>query len=229
MGRPRVNKKHLNGVAGYPGEVLVDEAEQRALRGRWLGRFPGRQRLWLEIGCGRGAFLAGLQASGALEGVGLLGLEIRPDRCVTARNKLRQAGAVDGFLILHAFAELLPALFGAGELDHIFLNFPDPWPCSPDGPKRLFGPRFMPLYQHLLAPGGELWFKTDDPAAWREFLSRRPQGLELLAAGEDLHTSPLAASNVETEFEKLFRAKGQTIHYARVRRVLQLPFEQSWP
>lgn len=229
MSRPRVNKKHLNGVAGYPGEILRDEATLRDRQGRWRELFPDCDRLWLEIGCGRGAFLAGLAGRGDSAGAGLLGLEIRPDRCVTARNKLVQAGAAGRFRILQAYAELLPALFACGELDRIFLNFPDPWPCSPDAGKRLFGSRFLPHYQHLLAPDGELWFKTDEPSAWREFLSRRPQALELLETGEDLHASPAAGDNIETEFERVFRAKGQPICHARVRRVIHPGFSRDWP
>jgi tRNA (guanine-N7-)-methyltransferase len=229
MSRPRVNKKHLNNVAGYPGEILGDEADLRARKGHWRREFPGRSGLWLEIGCGRGAFLAGLAGLPEAADAGLLGLEIRPDRCVTARNKLLQAGAAGRFRILHAYAELLPTLFDCGELDRIYLNFPDPWPCSPDGNKRLFGPRFLPHYQHLLAPGGELWFKTDEPSAWRELLSRRPQAFELLESGDDLHHSPAARGNIETEFERVFRAKGQPICFARLRRVIHLPCSHDWP
>lgn len=217
----------MRNVAGYPGEILVAAEGMRDLRGRWQTLFPAADRLWLEVGCGRGAFLAGLLDKDPR--AALLGLEIRPDRCVTARNKLLQANGAGRFRVLHTFAELLPLIFGCGELERIHLNFPDPWPCSPDRSKRLFGPRFLPIYQHLLAPGGELWFKTDDPGAWREFMARRPQALVLLDSGEDLSRSPLFHDNVETEFERLFLSKGQRIHFARVRREIHLPHDTRWP
>ncbi len=225
MARPRVHKIHKRNVTRYPGEILVGLAELEPLRGRWRKELQ-RERLWLEIGCGRGAFLSQLRA-GHPE-AGLLGLELKPDRCVTARNKLRQCGAEGGFRVLCEFAEVLPRVFREGELDRVYMNFPDPWPSETSRRRRLFGERMLWMIQDLLAPGGELRFKSDEPAAWEELLAGRPQNLELLEAGPDLDHSPLAASSPRTEFEELFRRKGLPIHFAHLRKVIPPFYGRTW-
>lgn len=212
MGRSRVKGHLKRAVFNHPGEILTDSAAMRARAGRWRELLDPDAPLHLEVGMGRGRFLAELAARG--ERVSYIGLELKPDRCVTARLKLLKT-ARRPFVVLNAAAELLPQLFAPGELSRIYLNFPDPWPSVVYRNRRLFGEAFLRVYQTLLAEGGELWFRSDQPEAWEELRAGLPRHLRLAGHGVDRGALP-GPGEILTEYERRYLAAGAVIHFARL-------------
>ena len=213
MGRARVKGSLKRAVVEYPGEILLNSAEMRKHRGHWQEYFSNDWPLRLEVGMGRGRFLADLSGRGGQ--VNLIGLELKPDRCVTARRKIRLRAKVP-FLLLCNFAELLPQIFAPGELDRIYLNFPDPWPNFAYRQRRLFNSLFLKTYASVLREGGELWFKSDQEDAWRELLESLPQRLVLLEHGTDMHAADWSSEGIITEYERRYLSEGRKISYARL-------------
>ena len=65
------------------------------------------------------------------------------------------------------------------------------------------------MYSQLLAPGGEIHFKTDNRDLFDFSLEEfAGQGWLLDKVTYDLHNSVYAAGNVMTEYEKKFSAAG---------------------
>ena len=184
---------------------VLDEAAALALAGRWRELFPPDQPLHLEIGMGRGRFIS--ESAAAFPDINFLGLEIREEMIMQALEKL--AGSPDNLRFLWLNAARLDELFAPGEIDQIYLNFPDPWPKTRHARRRLTAPAFLSRYQLILRPGGELRFKTDNPELfhWSE-LNLRAGGWQIRELERDL---PEERSGVITEYERRFRRQGQPI------------------
>jgi len=213
MGRSRVKSHLKKSVVEHPAEIWTDSVAARAQRGRWREHFGNDWPIRVEVGMGRGRFLADVAARG--ERVNYVGFELKPDRCVTARQKILFK-AKSPFLILNLPADLLEAVFAPGEVDRLYVNFPDPWPTNSYLDRRLYGQRFLAAYQTVLREDGEVWFKSDQPACWEELLASLPRHLVLAEHGRDLRASAWRGEGVETEYERRYREAGATIHFARL-------------
>jgi tRNA (guanine-N7-)-methyltransferase len=217
VGRSRVKGSLKREVFAHPGEILTDLGEMRARRGSWAKSLDGQAPLHLELGMGRGRFLADLAARE--NRVNYVGVELKPDRCVTAREKIRRK-ARRPFVVLNLAGEVLLSVFAPGEVQRIYLNFPDPWPSHMYRARRMFGESFLRIHQELLAPGGELLFRSDQPDCYEELLSSLPRHLKLAEHGRDLHGVHEAMAgglrDFKTEYERRYLAAGASIHYARL-------------
>ena len=64
-------------------------------------------------------------------------------------------------MVLHRL-DAIEGCFQFGEIDRLFINFPDPWPRSKNAKRRLTFRTFLRLYSRVLKDGGEIHFKTDN-------------------------------------------------------------------
>ena len=110
-------------------------------------------------------------------------------------------------------AKVLPEWFAENTFDTIYANFSDPWPKSGYEDRRLTAPAFLAIYEKLLRDGGRFCFKTDNVDLFEysvETVGASP--FEITFLTRDLHASERAASNVMTEYERNFTAKGVKIN-----------------
>lgn len=221
MGRSRVKSHLKKAVVEHPAEIWTDAPAAIEMRGRWAEHFGNDWPIRVEVGMGRGRFLADLTGRG--EAANYVGLELKPDRCVTARQKILFR-AKSPFLILNLPADLLEAVFAPGEVDRIYVNFPDPWPTGSYLERRLYGERFLAGYQTVLREGGEIWFKSDQPSCWEELVDSLPRHLVLAEHGRDLSRSDWKGEDIQTEYERRYREAGALIHFARLVKKVP-PFE----
>ena len=193
--------------------VLETAPEQH--RGRWLddmSRLTGRERpfseLHIELGCGKGRFTAGMAEENP--DVLFVAIEKVPDAMVVAMERVC-ASELDNVRFLDRDAAQLGEFFAEGEARRIYINFPDPWPKKKQFKRRLTAPSFQKLCAAALAPGGEIWFKTDNSPLFE-------WSVELLAAGgwelrevtRDLHEN--GPMGVMTDYEAKFHAQGVKIN-----------------
>lgn len=177
------------------------EKTPELLKGKWKGGF---ERLFLEIGCGKGSFTAALAA--ADDDAMIVAVEKVPDAMVMAMEKADAAGLTN-VKFIDTDAKLLKDIFGDGEVDRIYLNFSDPWPKSRDAKLRLTAPPFTRLYCDILPEGGEIRFKTDNRPLFDWSLeSLEKEGWELRDITNDLK------SEIMTDYEKRFVAEGVKIN-----------------
>ncbi len=61
--------------------------------------------------------------------------------------------------------EIIDRFFAPGEVDEIWITFPDPFPRASKENRRLTAPFFLEKYRHILRPGGLVHMKRDEAAA----------------------------------------------------------------
>ena len=186
--------------------LLVTQPE--ALRGRWLAEFPGMDRLYVELGCGKGRFTA--DTAETLDRTLLVAVEKVPDAMILAMERV-QARGIGNVRFLDIDAEKLPELFAPGEAERIYINFCDPWPKSRDAKLRLTAPSFLRLYADVLAEGGQIHFKTDNTPLFDWSVQQfEAEGWALSEVSHDLHAN--GPVGVMTDYEAKFHELGTKIN-----------------
>lgn len=181
------------------GGVLLDES------------FPEAGELYLEIGCGKGAFITEL--SRRTEGKRLLAVELITDALLMAMEKCA-AEDCRQLKFLNANAEKIDELLPPHSVSRLYLNFSDPWPKNRDREKRLTSCTFLNKYKQILAKDARICFKTDNRPLFDFSLQCfSASGYMLENVCCDLHNSPLNEENIETEYERKFSEKGFSINY----------------
>ena len=177
--------------------------------------------LYLEVGCGKGRFTAGLAKANpdAL----VVGLEIVPEAIVVAME--RCADLPNAFFI-RAGADQLPQFFAPGEVDRIYLNFSDPWPSNRHAKRRLTHGNFLKLYREILHPGGEIHFKTDNQGLFDFSVEELPRyGFTLSEVTRDLHKD--GPVGIMTDYEAKFHAQG--IPICRLVGTMEADWQEPYP
>ena len=186
------------------GGFIMQKPEE--LRGNWGAELGGRSPLFLEIGCGKGSFISAL--AGSEPGLGFIAAERSADALISAAERAGGLGLAN-LRFLYADASRLGEFFAPGELGGIYINFPDPWPKNRHWKRRLTSSGFLALYRELLAPGGEVRFKTDSQELFG--FSVRSFSACGYALREVTYDLPEGGDNTATEYELRFRGLGVPI------------------
>lgn len=188
--------------------AAVQVKEPEMFRGKWLAENPGFQNLFVELGCGKGRFTC--ETAKELPDTLLVAIERVPDAMVigmerTVAEDLQNVRFIDSDVIS------LPAIFESGEASRIYINFCDPWPSKKHAKRRLTSPGFLKLYRDLLAPGGEIHFKTDNLPLFEYSLEQfEENGFALYEVTRDLHEN--GPCGVMTDYETKFYEQGIQIN-----------------
>ncbi len=178
-------------------------------RGQWNMFFGNESPLHIEVGMGKGRFITELAA--AHPEINYIGIERYTSVLLKAVEK-RSLLFLPNLYFLCVDARTLLDIFDEGEVDRIYLNFSDPWPKDRHAKRRLTSPQFMALYDRILAPEGQVEFKTDNMGLFDYSLESIPEaGWTITASTKDLHHSDMAEGNIMTEYEAKFSAMGNPI------------------
>jgi tRNA (guanine-N7-)-methyltransferase len=189
------------------------------IKGNWKAFFENNNPLYLELACGRGEYTTGLAAvypERNFVGVDIKGARIWRGSTVAFENKLDNAA----FLRIRMF-QLLD-FFEPGEVDGIWLTFPDPRPDERHEKHRLTYINYMKMYKTILAKEGMFYFKTDSLSLFDytlEVLKDPELGVKDLVYTKDLYNSEYMAEHhgIETTYERKFVEKGFKINYLKFR------------
>lgn len=180
--------------------------------GRWLSLFARQQPVYLELGCGKGYFLAG--AAPLHPQINYLGIDLKDAVLGPARRNIEQAfreagRPVDNVVLTALNIEQIQFSMGPQDrADRIYINFCNPWPRKKHQKRRLTHPRQLRHYRQILVPGGELHFKTDDDGLYADTVDYLEScGFRIFFRTEDLYAD-LPEDNIQTEHEKMFLQQG---------------------
>ena len=188
---------------------IADDPKER--KGRWREAFADPSLpLHVEIGSGKGRFIC--EMARLHPEINFLAVEGGAKINVRILQKAKDYN-LSNLLVIMSYIEDARDFFAAGELDRIYLNFSDPWPKARNAKRRLTHRSKLAAYEACAAPGALLQFKTDNDGLFAFSLDEiRSRGLLIRWVTKDLHHSPYAARNVETEYEQKFSAKGKSIN-----------------
>ena len=207
-------------MESYPHVVQVPIHEvfekNHALKGNWRhGFFKNDNPLVLELGCGKGEYAVGLGRM--FPDKNFLGIDIKGNRMHRGATDALNEGLTNvGFLRTHI--EMVTSFFGSGEVDEIWLTFPDPQIKKTR--KRLTSTRFLDLYRKFLKPGGLIHLKTDSRFMYtytRELL--KANDIELIADVSDLYQDKYndEVLSLRTFYEEKWLAHDIPIKYLQFR------------
>ncbi|HEX4384619.1 MAG TPA: tRNA (guanosine(46)-N7)-methyltransferase TrmB [Myxococcales bacterium] len=171
----------------------------------WERDFGRQAPLEVEVGPGRGAFA--LDHARLHPERDLLAIESRRSDCELIRGRAERRG-LRNLLVIHGDAKLLlPRFFREGQLAAVHVQFPDPWWKTRHHKRRMIDVELAALFRKLLAQGGEVDFRTDVPAYFRE------ASQTWLDAG--FVQLPDAAPEVLSTRERRYAVTGQPVFRAR--------------
>ena len=212
MGKNKLKKfaeiEQLDCVLQYPRERLVREGFP--YKDRWHKEvFHNENPIILELGCGKGEYTVGLAKTNPDKN--FIGIDIKGARIWTGAKEVT-AQQISNAKFLRTEIENLPQIFSAGEVDEIWITFPDPQMQKPR--KRLTSTVFLQKYAGLLKDGGIIHLKTDSPFLY-EYTKRLVDvnGLETLVNTSDLYGSGQADAehSIKTFYESQWLSRGKSI------------------
>lgn len=184
------------------------------IKGKWNEHFNNNHPIILELACGRGEYTVGL--SRMHPGKNFIGVDIKGNRIyIGAKKCLEEKLTNAAFLRTHI--TLIDQYFIAGEVNEIWITFPDPQLRTSRAKKRLTHPRFLRLYQRLLKQGGFIHLKTDSPQLFR-FTNRVIElyGLTLVETNDNVYAGEVHEElKIKTYYESLDIAGSNRIHYLK--------------
>ena len=175
--------------------------EPEKLKGRWHEEFSQYSSIRLEIGCGKGRFTCE-QALREPE-ILLIAVEKVQDAMVVAEERAL-AQEIPNVRFIDFDAEKLLDIFEDGEIERIYINFPDPWRKTRQYKRRLTAPAFLERYTRVLSPQGEVWFKTDNEPLFQ-------WSMESFAANR-WSVREMPEGTPMTDYELKFTEQGIPIH-----------------
>lgn len=195
-------------VLQYPRHILIETGFPH--KGKWNGGFFSRSNpITLELGCGKGEYTVGLAE--ANRDRNYIGVDIKGARMWKGASVVEEK-AIDNAAFLRTEIEMIEQFFAPGEVDEIWITFPDPQMQKTR--KRLTSSRFLKSYRNFLNADGVVHLKTDSPFLY-EYTRRLVElnGFEILRQTDDLYGSGLAdpVTSIKTFYEQQWLSRGKTI------------------
>lgn len=188
-----------------------------ALKGHWRRDFfKNDNPIVLELGCGRGEYTVALGEmfpSRNFIGVDIKGARMWRGAKTASEREMSNVG------FLRTRIEFITSFFAAGEVDEIWITFPDPQLRKNRVKKRLTAPQFLTLYARFLAPGGVVHLKTDSRHLHDYTLAVAvANDLPVAEACADIYGTGRADAllSIRTTYEARFLAEGLPITYLRM-------------
>jgi len=200
-------------------ENVIERSKEifEAIKGKWRSsHFHNDNPITLELACGRGEYSVNLAA--AFPNKNFIGVDIKGER-IWKGSTLAVEQGLKNVAFLRSHILLIENFFEPGEVDEIWITFPDPRPRKRDIKRRLTSTRYLELYKRLAKQGSYIRLKTDNTDLFQftfETLQERTDIIDLRYTN-DLYQSELRPEcfDIKTKYEEQFSALGETIKYLR--------------
>jgi len=209
--------RHLKfDIPGPDRRVEFETLREDGLAAAFAPDVPQPAPLVVEIGFGRGEFLAALAAAAPAQA--FLGVEYSFKRVLKLARRLARGGPPNVRLLQARGEDAVRELLPERSVRAFWINFPDPWPKLRHRRRRLLQPAFVHELALRLVPGGELHVATDDA----DYAAQ----IDAALAAEPLLENALAPAPFAREvpgrpmtaYEREWRAEGRPLHFWTYRR-----------
>lgn len=186
-------------------------------RGKWSECFKNSAPTELEVGCGKGSFVA--QKALCQPNTNFIAVDIKSDMLGVARRNIvrlfEENGKICENIMLTAYNvdHINEIIAPEDGISRMYINFCNPWPRGKHNKRRLTHPTKLSQYKEFLKKGAEIHFKTDNDELFEDSIEYFSQcGFEITYITRDLHRSDVK-DNIMTEHEKMFSDEGISIKY----------------
>lgn len=184
----------------------IKKAEQ--YKNRWRALFKNSAPLYIELGCGKGTFVAELASKN--KDINFIAIDIKNDMLGVARRNIvriydEKNLEIDNIYLVQYNIEQITNILGKEDkIEKIYINFCNPWPRPKHKKRRLTYIKKLELYKEFLIKGGEIFFKTDDDNLFNESIEYFKQAeYEILELDYDYKNK----NDIITEHQKMFEAE----------------------
>lgn len=187
------------------------------LKGNWRATaFKNDNPLVLELGCGKGEYTVALAQK--YPNKNFIGIDIKGARFWRGAKTAIEEN-IPNAAFLRTQIELIDHAFAKGEVDEIWITFPDPQIKFQRTKHRMTNAAFLERYKTILKPEGVVNLKTDS-----EFMHGYTLGLlhgaghEVLYANHNVYKqegSPEEVTSIQTYYESQYLKQNKPITYIR--------------
>jgi tRNA (guanine-N7-)-methyltransferase len=224
MGRKSKLKRFAE-IATFPNVYEIDPASEsfisnaagisRDLRGLWSkNHFENNHPIILELACGKGDYTVALARNNPE--INFIGVDIKGARMwLGALTALENS--MHNVAFLRTRIEFITRFFGQGEIEEIWITFPDPFEGKEN--RRLTSPPFLDRYREILKPRGIVHLKSDSEQLYQytlEVIQADPR-CKIIYNNPDIYSHPVEYEELEhkTYYEKKHLNEGRKIKYIR--------------
>lgn len=209
--------KRFEIIAGRDNVIEPGKELFNTIKGKWSKEYFNNDRpITIELACGRGEYSVNLARQ--FPDRNYIGIDKKGDRLWKGSTWAVEDG-LKNVALLRTDILFIESFFEAGEVDEVWLTFPDPLPRKRDAKRRLSSARYLDMYKKILQPNGYFRFKTDNTDLFNftlEELSYR-NDIQDFEYTHDLYQSALRPEcyDIKTKYEEMFSAQGELIKYLR--------------
>ncbi len=178
--------------------------------------FNNSNPIVLELACGRGEYsleLARRYPHKNFIGVDIKGARIWQGATFALNEKL------ENIAFLRTRIERISDFFLRGEIDEIWITFPDPFLRKSKSNRRLTSPNFINHYRNILKQDGVINLKTDSPQLYEYSLETiaSDKKCKILYTKDDIYKDELDFPDldIKTYYEKMHLEDSRKIKYLR--------------
>lgn len=209
--------RHFENVQEYP----------QGMQGKWNEYFKNNNSITLELACGKGEYAVGLGTM--YPDRNFIGIDLKGNR-IWRGAKTALDNGLKNVAFIRSLIDKVTDYFAAGEVAEIWITFPDPQLRGSKAKKRLTHPKFLRLYQEILAKDGLVNLKTDSPDLYL-FTKTVVNlfGFTVLEDTDHVHALTVIKPEllIKTHYEGLDIAKSNRIHYISFKLDQEIPIEKD--
>lgn len=208
MGRLRKNIDLENRLFADKKYFILNPFEYKE---NWKNVFKNNNPIHIEIGTGKGRFI--LEMAKNNPNINFIAIDKFPTILSKLLIKLENEEQPINNIKLASFdVKNILEIFSKQEVDKIYLNFPDPWPKKHHEKFRLTSVEFLNKFFVILKKEGLIQFKTDNDGLYKYTLNTlKENGFKIYYAINDLYSTNLSLSNIQTEYEIKWLSKNTKI------------------
>lgn len=196
--------------------------EPKSYCGRWREFFDNGNDIELEVGCGKGSFVAKKALTDPDKNY--IAVDIKSDMLGVGRRNIEKLFAENNksvkniALVAYNVDNIDEIISPDDHIRTMYINFCNPWPRIKHKKRRLTHPTKLIKYSSFLCSGGTIYFKTDNDELFEESIDYfKESGFEIADIVYDLHSSDIK-NNIETEHEIMFSEQGIKIKYLKAQK-----------
>jgi tRNA (guanine-N7-)-methyltransferase len=177
--------------------------------------FGNNHPVELEIGMGKGTFLT--EQAKARPDTNFIGIEWARWFWRYASDRLRRHNCMNARTVRAEASFFLTEFVPAESISVMHIYFPDPWPKARHHKRRLIQPKFMPIVERVLTPGGRLQVVTDHKEYFEQ-IEPTVKGSNLVVVDYNRPGSAGDGEFVGTNFERKYRREGRPFYAIAARK-----------